>query len=476
MDFRTNTASGNSNSSNFLRPQTTWQLDGHYFLAGWGGSHQLKFGGSYRKAGSFSETVFPGNKTRAIFNTNLQDRARFFRDGRSEAESKYYTIYAADTFTRKRLNVTLGLRWDLQRATPSPAPSRPTRSFRTCCPASTSRAGARASSGATSRPASGLTYALDESRRTIARLSVARYAGQLQNSYAAFDSPVGGVAFLEYPWRDLNGDRKIQTSEVNFAATPFAVGVDTNNPGVVTTPDRIDPDLSSDTRLRGRRRHRPGARGRPPRWACPTPGAQRRHLHPRPRRPVGAPHRRDLRRLRARGSRHPQRLHRHPYVLRPGVTTRPGVTSGRILTAAARLPPPVPRPRADPHQAPLEALDGPPRRVLHGLDRSPREPPRPPPEPQPDRHRSRARRRGRDPAVRRQQQGSTTWAASGRWRRTRSTRSAAASSWRPTSSPARATRSRSTSRSTPGPSRARPTSWPSPRGTASGSPTSTTWT
>jgi hypothetical protein len=332
INFRTNTASGNSASSNFLRPQTTWQLDGHYFLAGWGGSHQLKFGASYRKIGAFGESVFPGNQTRAIFNTNLQDRARFFRDARSETESKYYTIYAADTLTRGPLNLTLGVRWDLQRGYAKPSSVEANPLIPDLLPGIDFLGGGQGIEWSDVSPRLGMTCALDEARRTIARVSLARYAGQLQNSYAAFDSPVGGLALLEYPWRDLNNDQKIQNPEVNFGVTPFAVGVDANNPGVASSPDRIDPDLSSDNDYElvvGIDRELAGdlAVGFSYSWRRNvdtfTRGLDNLWV---PRIGVTA----DDYALGAPATRNGYTV--VPYVLKAGVTTRPGVTSGRILT------------------------------------------------------------------------------------------------------------------------------------------------
>ncbi|MGK4301804.1 hypothetical protein, partial [Klebsiella pneumoniae] len=81
-----NEARGNAQSQDFLRPQTTVQLDGNYFLAGMGGNHELKFGGSWKKTESSSAEIFSGNKTRAVFNTNGIHRARFWRDSLAESE------------------------------------------------------------------------------------------------------------------------------------------------------------------------------------------------------------------------------------------------------------------------------------------------------------------------------------------------------------------------------------------------------
>ncbi len=243
-------ARGNAQSADFQRPQTTWQLDGNYFFGGMGGNHELKFGGSWKKTRSQSATIYSGNKTRATFNTATvgEDRARFFRDSLAITESKYYTFYVADTFTKDRLTLNLGLRYDQQEGAvaASNVPANPLIS--NLLPAVSFAGGGQGIQWKDLSPRVGLTFALDEARKTVARASFARYAGQLQTGDAGFDSPFGVVAFLEYAWADANRDEKIQLPEVRFdQGIRASGGVNPNNPGAVgASVNRIDPNLSAD--------------------------------------------------------------------------------------------------------------------------------------------------------------------------------------------------------------------------------------
>jgi len=332
LNFVTNQASGNANSQNFLRPQTTWQLDGSYFLYGAGGSHELRFGGSWRKTGAISENFYAGNKTQARFNTTGSDRARFYRDAASDAESKYLSFYASDTFTRDRLTLTLGLRFDKQQGEvlPSSVPANPLIPDK--LPAIDFAGGGQGIDWSDLSPRVGFTYALNESRRTLLRGSFGYYAGQLQTGAANFDSPVGGAALLEYDWKDLNGDQKISNNEVDFSVLRASSGVDPNNPGSPSTPDRIDPDLSSDNDYEvvlgldhelvpnlavgvaytWRRNVDTFTRGLDNYWT-PRIGVTAADYT------QGAPVTRNGYTV-------------TPYVLNAGVTTRPGVTGGRLLS------------------------------------------------------------------------------------------------------------------------------------------------
>ena len=246
FNFRTNTASGNANSQGFLRPQTTWQLDGSYFFGGLGGNHELRFGGSWRKNGAYSENVYAGNKTQARFNTTGSDRARFYRGAASDAESKYYSAYVSDTFTKDRLTLTLGIRWDQQKGylKPSGVPGNTLIPER--LPALEFDGVGQGIDWNDFSPRLGFTLALNESRKTLLRGSFAYYTGQLQTGAASHDSPVGAASYLEYDWRDLNGDEMISNNEVDFSAVRASSNVNPNDPTALASPNRIDPDFSSD--------------------------------------------------------------------------------------------------------------------------------------------------------------------------------------------------------------------------------------
>jgi hypothetical protein len=92
----------------------------------------------------------------------------------------------------------------------------------------------------------GLSYALDESRKTVLRSSFARYAGQLSFGIVAGatgENPVAASS-LVYEWNDLNRDRFVQPNELGGFVR--AVNVDPTNPSAVgSTPNKIDRDLKA---------------------------------------------------------------------------------------------------------------------------------------------------------------------------------------------------------------------------------------
>ena len=243
-----NEARGNVHSNDNLRPQTTLQLDGNYFMPGMGGNHELKFGVSWKKTESAGSDVYSGNKTRAIFNTNGQHRALFFRDRVSAVESKYYTAYVGDTFTKNRMTLSVGVRFDHQigENAASEAPANPL--IPELLPALSFQGGGQGVSWNDWSPRLGLTYALTESRKTVARLSLARYAGQLQTGDASWDSPLGNAAELEYNWVDANNDEKIQLPEVRFdQGIQRSANVNPANPAsLAASVNVIDPNLKND--------------------------------------------------------------------------------------------------------------------------------------------------------------------------------------------------------------------------------------
>ena len=83
------------------------------------------------------------------------------------------------------------------------------------------------------------TFALDAARKTIARASFARYAGQLNPGQVTLASPVGSYySYIAYKWNDLNGDHLAQKNEVltNLAPVYWGSGIDIRNPGSAQPP------------------------------------------------------------------------------------------------------------------------------------------------------------------------------------------------------------------------------------------------
>jgi hypothetical protein len=229
-----------------VRPQKTLDLGGNYFFQGMGGSHELKFGFGYREVTTSTNFHWTGNQLVGYINSATDYEARLYREGAPGAEGKYMDFYAGDVFTKDRLSVNVGVRWDNQKAKNTPASAPANASFPDILPGLTY-------GGDTDYPINwknisprvGLSYALDDARKTVARASYARYYSQLQFTWVQDENPVT-PGYLSYGWNDANGDRLVQPDEVLFNDFRGANGIDPNNPtSAGSTPDRIDRDLKA---------------------------------------------------------------------------------------------------------------------------------------------------------------------------------------------------------------------------------------
>jgi hypothetical protein len=235
---------GTTQGAYFVRPQRTANLDGNYFFGGLGGNHELRFGGGYRYAKASSNTIWPGDKSVAFDNSATDKRARLYREGLGINEIKYLNLYFSDTFTRDRFTLNVGLRWDRQWGAALPSDISSNGAFPNLVPA-VAYAGEEAPfTWNDVTPRIGLTYALDDSRKTQLRASYARYASQLDTAHVGFTNVSGAVGYIEYPWNDANGDQLVQPNEVNTSVAPLASsGIDPANPSSVSSPNRMDADL-----------------------------------------------------------------------------------------------------------------------------------------------------------------------------------------------------------------------------------------
>jgi hypothetical protein len=100
-------------------------------------------------------------------------------------------------------------------------------------------------------PRLGLTYALTDSGKTLAKMNYAMYFGQVGLAGVSGQvNPVSRVS-VRYPWTDLNGDKLVQANELtltNGGKNPLAVtgNWDPSNPTAVTTANTVDPNLKND--------------------------------------------------------------------------------------------------------------------------------------------------------------------------------------------------------------------------------------
>ena len=264
----------------YERPQKSVTADASYFATALGGSHEVKFGGGWRNVKSSSSRVNPGEKIQARFNPT-STRARFYRDSFSETEGVYWHAYASDSFSLSRLTLDLGLRFDHQTShkNPSqiagnalvpdgllsdidfPGDSEPPVTWDTLSP----RLGA--------------TLALDAERKTVARASLALYRGQLGNFEAGWTNPIR-TSFVEYDWKDTNGDQVVQTPEVDFSRIRNFSNVNLDDPALAHQHVLVRPGLPREQGLPGGRRPRSRARAEPRRERrVHVPEVDRPHRH-----------------------------------------------------------------------------------------------------------------------------------------------------------------------------------------------------
>jgi len=92
------------------------------------------------------------------------------------------------------------------------------------------------------------TYALDSAKKTIGRVSYARYAGQLNPYEVTFSSPVGGsYTYIAYKWNDLNHDGFAQKNEILTNLGPqYSNSIDPAHPTALTSPNKLDPNYHAN--------------------------------------------------------------------------------------------------------------------------------------------------------------------------------------------------------------------------------------
>jgi hypothetical protein len=229
-----------------VRPQHTVNLDGSAFMQGLGASHDVKVGFGWRRADGAGGTLWPGNGILALENNLTDFRARVHREGFGGDRVFATNFYVGDTIQRGRATIDVGLRFDRQtgKALPSDTQSNP--AFANLVPG-ISFAGYEAPFEWNNfSPRAGITFALDESRKTLVRAAFSRYASQLATGIVGFTNPSAGAGWAEYRWSDLNGDHLAQAAEVltNQFITAGG-GFNPASPTSVTSADRVDPNLKA---------------------------------------------------------------------------------------------------------------------------------------------------------------------------------------------------------------------------------------
>ncbi len=247
MSSRLGQTFGSTSLSLNVRPQYTANTDGSYFFQGMGASHEIKFGAGYRWTEALSGTLWPGDQMVAFDNSATNQRARVYREGKGVNRTFYTSVYLGDTFTKNRLTVNLGVRYDRQNGRAVATDTKSSGAFPNLVPGISFAGYDSPFTWTDVSPRAGFTLALDKARKTLLRASYAHYATQLDTGTVGYANPTASAGWAEYPWTDLNGDHLAQPNEVNTSGSPLSTGNGFNPaaPTAVVSANRIDADLKA---------------------------------------------------------------------------------------------------------------------------------------------------------------------------------------------------------------------------------------
>ena len=234
-----------------IRPQRNTQADGNFFM----GRNEFKFGVGYRKADVDSAYTVPGSGIityhRGYPNMTAEITAW---NNFSSTTGEYLSAYFGDTITFDRLTLNLAARWDRQAASVRAIAQKGNPLAGSLLPDLTGNAFDEAVVWNSITPRLGLTYALNEDRRTIARLSYATFASQMSANQGGFFSTVGFRGVYFYDVQDLNGNRVVDASEIAGRSCNEQIanaggcgiyGFAFSNPANVSTPIHTIGDYST---------------------------------------------------------------------------------------------------------------------------------------------------------------------------------------------------------------------------------------
>jgi hypothetical protein len=249
IDYNNDRSYGSYVKYTARKPWHVVDVSGSAFKSGAGGTHEFKFGFGYRKNPNHSTTRYSGDEMLGIILSPSEAYAQVYRARVVNFVGQNYDAFIGDTFSHGRLTVNGGVRWDKQTAenTASTAPANT--AFPALLPALTYPGGGSSIDWNDISPRVGMTYALDEKRKTVMRASFARYAGQLNPAEVTFVNPAGGYySYIAYNWVDTNKDGFIQKNEVltNLGPAYHGSSVDPAKPTALETPNTLDPSYHAN--------------------------------------------------------------------------------------------------------------------------------------------------------------------------------------------------------------------------------------
>jgi hypothetical protein len=247
FDIPTSTWGRSFQESVFIRPTDSVDLITSYFMPGTlGGDHALKAGYRWR-TGRAESINHRGGFADARFNTGNPVEADLWRDGYTNYRLQTHALYVQDTFTRDRLTLNVGVRWDSQtdEALASVVPQNPL--IPNILPAIDFPGLESPVTFNDISPRVGVNYDVFGTGRTVARSSYSIYYGQISTGQLTSNLVAIGAVQVRYPWNDANGDTFVQANELTFVNNPVkSATLDLANPTNFRSPGAIDPDVQND--------------------------------------------------------------------------------------------------------------------------------------------------------------------------------------------------------------------------------------
>lgn len=235
-------------ASTFLRPTNSLDVVSSYFMpAKLGGDHSFKFGYRWRSAHATSLNHH-GGFIDARYTNGVANSADIWRDQNSESHLNTNALYIQNTYTKNRLTLNIGARYDMQDDAQLAAAVPANPFFPTLMPAIDFQGADAGVVWKDFSPRIGFTYDLTGDGRNVFSSSFATYYGQMSPGQLSSQLAATGAVFVRYPWSDANGDGFVQPAEVNTGVNFLSksTAYDPANPTSTTSPTRVDPNVKND--------------------------------------------------------------------------------------------------------------------------------------------------------------------------------------------------------------------------------------
>jgi hypothetical protein len=250
VNYDTDHAYGSWLTYTARKPWHVVDVSGSSFKSTSAGNHEFKFGFGYRRNPNSSTTRWSGSEVVAHVDPGGDgvNYAQAYRARVVNFIGQNWDAYVGDTFSSGRLTVNGGIRWDKQTAANQASTAPANTAFPDLLPTLSYSGGGATIDWNDISPRVGATYALNESKKTVGRVSYARYAGQLNPYEVTFSSPVGGsYTYIAYKWVDLNHDGFAQKNEVLTNLGPqYWNSINPTQPTALTSPNKLDSDYHAN--------------------------------------------------------------------------------------------------------------------------------------------------------------------------------------------------------------------------------------